>query len=349
MNTIIPSPFEEKKSNLEEIESPKAAQKYIYSYNFDLNYDVLLPIMKDFQMLAQLIQYIKKYQMSDLIFISGNSNSIIDSRFYFNYRKMIDFYIKVANIEENENSLKIKYHIYKTKPICKNFFVEISLIKQEKNAKIEIEIFPPKDTLIIEEKILNLIYSEFDNNFLYLSLAIKLQKEKFIKYESFIINNEFFVLSKIIQNIKLIEYLLSCKMIKLNNSTKDINSEYDKYIHLNDVIKINLNKQKNNIDFNDICFKIINLKSKDDKIILKFKILSEKEINEKNDTNNNSLNDIISISIIKLTRNSSFLFHKIVLDSKYEQTKENLFIKVMKKFMEKIEKLSELSKNQNLF
>ena len=348
MNAITSPKFEEKKTNTENTDTSKTPQKYIYNYNFELKYDILLPIIKDIQMLSQLIQYIKKYQMSDLIFISGNSTYMIDSRFYFNYRKMIDFYIKVTNYEEKENILKIKYHIYKTKPISKNFFIELSLINEEKGAKIEIEIFPPKDILIISEKILNLIYTEFDNNFLCLSLAIKLQKDKLIKFESSFVNNEFFVLSKIIQNIKLIEYLLGCKMTKMNNSTKDINSEYDKYIHLNDVMKISLNKTKKDVNFNDIYFKIINLKSKDDKIILKSKILSEKEFNDKNDTNNNSSNNFISICIFKLTNNSCFLLHKIILDSKCEQNKENLFIKVMKKFMDKIEKLSELSKNQNL-
>ena len=116
MNTIIPPDLDKKNTDIKKIDSPKTQQKYIYTHNFDIKFKTLLPVFKDIQMMSQLIQSIKTHQISDLIFISGNSSSIIDSRFYFNYRKIIDFYIRVSNIEENDNFLKIKYHIYKTKP-----------------------------------------------------------------------------------------------------------------------------------------------------------------------------------------------------------------------------------------
>ena len=348
MNTIIPPDLDKKNTDIKKIDSPKTQQKYIYTHNFDIKFKTLLPVFKDIQMMSQLIQSIKTHQISDLIFISGNSSSFIDSRFYFNYRKIIDFYIRVSNIEENENFLKIKYHIYKTKPLCKNFFVDFSLIKSETSSKLEIEIFPPEDTLIIPENILNIIYYEFNNNFLYLFLSLKLQNEKLIKYESFIINNEFFVLSKIVQNIKLIEYLLGCKITKTNTQKNNIDNDYDKYIHLNEIIKIDLNKNKEQTTFNDIHFHITNFVSKEDRVVLKFKILSDKEISNENETNN-SLNNVIKISVFKLTKTSCFVFHEIILDNKYEKNKCDLFIKSMKKFMNKIEKLSELIKKQYTF
>ena len=170
METKTSHLFEFEKTNCPK-EQLKNSQKYIYHYHFDIKYEILNSIIKDIQMISQLIQSIKDHQINDLIFITGNSSSVINSRFYFNYRTIIDFYAKVLQFEENENLVKIIYYIYKTKPICKKFLIIFSLIKIDKKAKLEIEIIPGKN-VIIPERILKVIYSEFDYNFLYLSLAI---------------------------------------------------------------------------------------------------------------------------------------------------------------------------------
>ena len=143
--------IEEKKSNIE-MEPPKNEKKSHYLREFEINFEILIPLMKDLQMMSQLIKLIKNYQFSDLIFITGNSTCEVNSRFYFNYRKMVDFYFLVKDSAENENSLKITYHVYKTKPICLTFFIDISLIKSENNTKLEMEIIPPKG-MIFPEKI----------------------------------------------------------------------------------------------------------------------------------------------------------------------------------------------------
>ena len=71
---------------------------------------------------------------------------------------------------------------------------------------MEIEIILQK-VIIISEKILNVIYSELDYN--YLSQAIKSQKHNSFFINSAIIKNEFSVLSQIIQNVKLIEFIIN--------------------------------------------------------------------------------------------------------------------------------------------
>ncbi len=45
---------------------------------------------------------------------------------------MVDFYFQVTFFEEMDDSLKIVYHIYKTKPINANFDLALSLFKREK-------------------------------------------------------------------------------------------------------------------------------------------------------------------------------------------------------------------------
>ena len=331
------------------IKQMKTKKKYIYCYNFDIKYETLNSIVKDIQMISQLIQSIKDHQINDIIYITGNSSSTINSRFFFNYRKIIDFYSNVLYFEESENFLKIIYHIYKTKPVCKKFIIIFSLIKVDKKAKLEIEIFPGND-IIIPEKILNVIYNEFDYNFLYLSLAIKLKKEKSIIFKSEIFHNNFFLLSQIIQNVKLIEYLINRKIINMtDNENNDDNLKLkrgNKYVQLNERYKINMEKRKD-VSINDIYFKIIYYKSKEDRLIIKLKLLSENKDQENNINDNNSLYNIITINIIKITNNSTFVFIKCILDSNYNETKINSIKKGLKKVFSKIKKLSELSKNQN--
>jgi hypothetical protein len=192
---------------------------------------------------------IKHYEYNDLIFIFGNSTCSVNSRFYFNYRKIIDLYFLVLYFEENENSLKIKYNIYKSKPNLINFIIDFSLIKNEDNCKIKIELIPQKG-IIIPENLLNIIFDEINYNFLYLSLALKLKRQNSIYFNSGIIKNEFFVLSQIFQNIKLIEYLINGKLIKVENKNSVVENG-DKYIHLNDTYKINFSKNKDETILNE--------------------------------------------------------------------------------------------------
>ena len=332
------------------LEQMKTEKRYIYNYNFDIKYEVLNPIIKDIQMISQLIQSIKDHQINDLIFIAGNSSSTINSRFLLNYRKIIDFYTNVLYFVENEDFLKIIYHVYKTKPVCKKFIIMFSLIKIDKKAKLEIEIFPGKNT-IIPEKILKVINNEFDYNFLYLSLAIKLKKEKSIFFNSEIIHNNFFILSQIIQNIKLIEYLINRKIINMTEINKNDNFDLNrrnKYVQLNEKYKINLDKKKD-ISINDIYFKVIYFKSKEGKLIIKLKLLPENKDQENSLNNNKSLYNTITLNIIQITKNSTFIFIKCFLDSNYNETKINSIKKGLKKIFCRIKKLSEISKNNNFF
>ena len=331
--------FEEEKSNTEK-DSPKPEKNYIYTYNFDIKYEVIKSIIKDFQKMSQLIKFIKDYQISDLIFITGDSTCSIDSRFYFIYRKIIDFYSRVLDFQESDNFLKIIYYVYKTKPINKNFGIVLSLYENDKKAKLQIEIIPAMG-MIIQEKYLNIIYNEFDYNFLYLSLALKLKKEKLLHFNSAIINNEFFVLSQIIQNIKLIEYLINRKLININNKKTDDNDK-GKNIHLNDEYKIHSNKQKEDNQNNDLYFKIINFKSREDKLIIKIKLIFNAKNKEKNDSNINSLDNIITINLTKITKNTTFILIKCILDSEHSDNYEIPIQKFLNKILCKIKKLSEL-------
>ena len=329
----------------------KTDNKYCYHYNFDIKYETLNTIIKDIQLLSQLIQLIKSYQFSDLIFITGESTCSVDSRFYFNYRKMIDFYLRVLSFEESESSVKIKYHVYKTKPICINFIIIFSLFKQEKNGQLQIEIIPPNG-IQISEKIKNIINGEFDYNFLYLSLALKLKKENLISFNSAIIQNEFFVLSQISQNIKLIDYLINGKLVNINNKKNkemtDLN-EKDNYIHLNDIFKVNLSKQKETNLLKNISFKVIGIKSREDKLKINIKILFDDKEEEKENYISNSLQNVIAINITKITKDSTFVMIKYLSDLNFDINNINSIKKAMKKIISKIEKLSVISKNKTFF
>jgi len=331
--------FEEEKSNTEK-DFPKPEKNYIYTYNFDIKYEVIKSIIKDFQKMSQLIKFIKDYQISDLIFITGDSTCSIDSRFYFNYRIIIDFYSRVLDFQESVNFLKIIYYVYKTKPINKNFGIVLSLYENDKKAKLQIEIIPAIG-MIIQEKYLNIIYNEFDYNFLYLSLALKLKKEKLLHFNSAIINNEFFVLSQIIQNIKLIEYLINRKLVNLNNKKTDDDNK-GKNIHLNDEYKIHINKEKEDNQNNDLYFQIINFKSKEDKLIIKLKLIFNAKNKEKNDSGINLLDNIITINLTKITKKTTFILIKCILDSEHNDNYEIPIQKFLNKIFCKIKKLSEL-------
>ena len=83
----------------------------------------------------------KKHQISDLIFIKGNNSYSIESRFYFNYRNIIDFYIKVLVFIETDYFTEVKYYVYKTKQSSKEFIVNLTIFYNDENSsKISIEI-----------------------------------------------------------------------------------------------------------------------------------------------------------------------------------------------------------------
>ena len=345
MTSINSDILEEKKVNPVE-KCHKNINKNIYVKDLDIKYEIINPIIKDVQMISLLVKLIKDYRFSDVIFIIGNNSYSVGSRFYFNYRKLVDFYFLVLNFEEKENSLKIAYHVYKTKPISINFYIVVSLSKKEDNSKIEFELIPPEGK-IFPEKIVEIINKEIDDNILYLSSALKMKKNNLIYFNSSIIQNEFFVLSQIVQNIKLTEYLINGKLININNINEEIDNDKmksndkDKFIHLNEIYKIYSFKQKEENTLSDIYFKIINIKSNEDKLTMNIKVLSDKE---KNDSNSNQIYNIISINITKITKNSSFILIKYISESNFNAVK-----KLLKKFLSKIQKLSDITKNETSF
>ena len=346
MNIMNLDTIEEKKSNID-MEIKNTQKNYIYFQDIQIKYEILNPIMKNLQMFFQLVKLIKNYQYSDLIFIIGNSTSSVNSRFCFNYRKIIDFYFLVLYSKEDDNSLKIKYHVYKSKPNFMNVIFDISLVKKEDNCKLEFEIIPQKG-IEFSEKLLNIIFNEISYNFLYLSLALKLKKDNSIYFNSGIIKNEFFVLSQIFQNIKLIEYLINGKLINITNKNNELDNE-DKYIHLNEIYKINLSKSREENLLNDISFKIINFKSKEDKLIINLKILFDKNDKDKNHLNLNYIYNSIYITLIKVTNNSTFILIKCILDSNNSEIDGKIINKTLKKIFNKIQKLSDISKNNISF
>ena len=334
---------------------------YLNYYTFDVKYEVLSPIMKDIQISSQLIKFIKKHQLSDLIFIKGNNSYSIESRFYFNYRKIIDFYIKVLDFIETDYFTNIKYYVYKTKPSSKEFIVNLSIFYNDENSsKISIEIILFNNSTL-NKKILNIIYNEFNLNFTYLSQAIKNNKLQSFTFCSSIVKNEFFVLTQIIQNIKLIEYIINGQFKKFhkennnhnkqnNNKNQKINKdniEKDKsFIHVNEKFLVILKKKKDLNDWlstNNISFKIQLIKIREDNMLIQYKVILD---NKDNDIINdiNSIYNIVTICIRKLTTNSSFIFIKCAWDFPLDENLINSIKNFNQKCLHNIEKLSKTSK-----
>ena len=333
--------------------------KYKYSYIFDIKYETLSPIIKDMQMISQLIKLVKTHQISDLIFINGNNSYSIESRFYFNYRYLIDFYLKVIDFIENDYITSVKYYIYNTGPISKNFYIILSLYKyNETSSKLEIEIILLKDKVIIP-RILHAIYNEFDYNCLYLSQAIKSGKQNSFFFNSSIINWEFCTLSQIIQNTKLFEYIIRGSVKKINfnekieeakiseNNNKCININKNKFIHVNDIYKINLNKKKeikNWLYVNNISFKIAMLKVREHKMTIQIKLLMNNKEIETNELNPNYI--FMTLEVRKITNNSTFILHKCLLDFPLPNFVVDSIKKFMKKYIERVKKLIEIAKEK---
>jgi hypothetical protein len=331
--------------------------KYNYEYKFELKYKLLSPIIKDIQMIFQLIKLVKNNQLSDIIFICKDNCHSNDCRFYFNYRLIIDFYVKVNEFFENDYLTKIKYNVYKTRPISKNFFVIVSLCKDDENenlSKLELEIILSKNSKEVNPKILNIIYNELNYNFLYLFQSIKSKNNESFFYNSSIIKNEYHILCQIMQNVKLIEYIINGQLKKIQNKKKNLdylnNSEQnDNFIHLNEIYEIILNKNteiKEWFNLNNISLKIEFLKAREDRMAIHFKILSNRK---KMENIENTLNNLIIVQVRKLTNNSSFVLMKTGLDWDIPQ---NIFCqikKLMKKSMSKIGKLCQIGKDKYNF
>jgi hypothetical protein len=340
-------------------EKPNSEGKYKYNYMFDIKYETLSPIIKDMQMVSQHIKLIKKHQISDLIFINGNNSYTIESRFYFNYRYLIDFYLKVIDFVENDYITSVKYYVYKTGPISKNFYVILSLYKyNETSSKLEIEIILIKDKVIIP-RILFAIYNEFDYNCLYLSKSIKSEKQNSFFFNSAIIKNEFYILSQIIQNIKLFEYIINGNVQKINldekieeaktseSNNNNININDNKFIHVNEIYQINLNKKKeikNWLYVNNISFKISMLKLRENKMTIQIKLLMNNKEIETDDSNPNFI--FMTIEVRKITNNSTFILHKCFLNFTSPNFVSNSIKKFMKKYIERVKKLLEIAKEK---
>ena len=345
---------------------PSQEISYINYYTLDLRYELLSPIIKDIQIIAQLIKFIKKHQLSDLIFIKGNNTYSIESRFYFNYRNIIDFYVKVIDFIETDYFTKIKYYIYKTKPSSKGFYLNITLFYNDENSSkltTEIILF---NNATLNKKILNIIFSELNQNFVFLIKAIKSNKLNSFSFCSSIIKNEFFVLTQIIQNKKLIEYIINGRFKKfLNEKSKELdlnnnsshNSSFNSvnsnksdkekhFIKLGEIYTINLKKKPDLnewISSNNISFKIQLIKIREDNLLLQFKIIFNN--NDKETLNDsNSIYNIVSIYIRKLTNNSSFIYMKWTWDNELDVHLINSIKIFCQKCLHNIEKLSKTTK-----
>ena len=328
--------------------------EFTYQYTFDIKYELLAPIIKDMQMVSHLIKCINNHLLSDLIIIYGPNSYSIGSRFYFNYRHIIDFYVKVTEIIEIDYLTKIRYNFYKTGPISKNFFVILSLSKSgenENSSQLKIEIILSKYT-VINRKIIDIIYNELNYIYSNLSEAIKTQKHLFCFYKASIVKNEFYILSQIMQNIKLIEYFVNCRLKKINTCGKieDFNSN-DKFIHLNENYEINFNKKKKIINewisSNNISLKIQFLNVKEDRMRIQYKMNANSlEINSNKDK---EIYNLISVHLRKITNTECFILIKSSFGKNIPKNIINEMKKLMTKSMNKIEKLCQISQDKYNF
>ena len=336
MNIIIQK---EKSSN---INNKDLSNRYMKNFDLDINYQLLSRIIKDIQLVFQLIKCIQINQLSDVIFIQGNNSYSIESRFYFNYRKIIDFYIKVIDFIETDNLTQIKYCVYKTIPKSNNFIVDLNLINiNNKSSKIAIEIIL-FNNIILCQKIVDIIFNEINLNFIYLSEAIKSKKYEFLYFSSNIIKNDFYSLTQIIKNIKLINYIINGKLEKI---TSEIDNNEKSSIHVNEFYKVKLKKKNLISDYinnNNVFLKINIIKIKEDNIVIQYKIYSD---NNDNKTNiDNITNNLITINIRKLTQNSFFILIKYVWNV---SLKEDIILSIknfINKIISRIEKICKISK-----
>ena len=345
-----------KNGKFDKLENSSKNQETNYknNFDFDIKYELLSPIIKDIQLVSQLIKFNNYRQISDLILIKGNNTYSAESRFYFNYRNIIDFYIKVLDYKETDDLTQIKYYIYKTHPTSRNFIFILTLYNiDNKSSKISTELVL-FNNVTLNQTFINIINNELNLNFNYLLKSIKNNKYQFLVYGSNIINNDFNSLSQIIQNTKIIKYIINGQFKKVcidnidnSNNNIDNNSNNDNScVNINDVYKIILKKKSNNkmlydyINEKNVFFKIKLIKIKEDNIIIQYKILlNQDKIKSDND---NSLYNVVTIIIRKLTNNYSFILIKYVWDRILEK---NLIIDIknfINKILVKIEKICKI-------
>ena len=181
-------------------------------------------------------------------------------------------------------------------------------------------------------------------NYSLLTEAIKTKKHLSCFYISSIIKNEFCILSQIMQNIKLIEYIINCRLTKINTcGKKEGLNDNDKFIHLNDNYEINFNKKKEIkewISSNNISLNIKFLNSKEDRMTIQYKInKNNQEINANKD---NQVCNLIYVHLRKLTNNNSFVLFKSSLDENVPNNIIKELKKIMTKSMNKIGKLCQM-------
>ena len=329
------------KENINAINNKDLSNRYMNNFHFDINYQLLSRIIKDIQLVSQLIKCIQINQLSDIIFIQGNNSYSIESRFYLNYRKIIDFYVKVIDFIETENLTQIKYYVYKTIPKSNNFIITLNLNNVNNDcSKLTIEIILFSNINLCQ-KIVDIIFNELNLNFMYLSQSIKCKKYKFLYFSSNIIKNDFYSLSQIIKNIKLINYIINGKLEKISTDNNDNNDKTS--IHVNEFYKVKLKKNliSEYINIYNVMLKVNIIRIKEDNIIIQYKIYSD---NNDNKTNvNNITNNLITINIRKLTSNSFFILIKYIWDV---SLKEDIILSIknfINKIIIRIEKICNIS------
>ena len=326
---------------------------YINYFIFDFNYEIITPILKDIQIMAQLIKLKEHHQISDIIFIKGNNSYTNKARFYFRYKNMLDFYVKVLDVIETDYFTKLCYFIYKTKPKSIEFRVNFLIFFQNENkTDFHFEIILSENRTL-SKKILKMINEELILNFSFLIQSLKADKLNSFLFFSSIIKNEFFVLTKIIQNTKLIEYIIKGKLFKIEKYQKEKSSidkmnkiDNDKegtFLKEKEEFKVSLLKFINddlNSKLDSISFKILLIKITEDKMLIQIKVLSNGEEIE----NNNTIFNIITISIRKLTGNSCSMFIKYIWDFSLNVNIINYIKGIIKKCLNNIDKLCKRSK-----
>ena len=331
----------------------KGENSYINYFSFNLNYEIITPILKDIQTMAQLIKLIVIHQISDIVFIKGNNSYTLNARFYFSYKNIIDFYVKVQEVIETDYFTKIGYCIYKTKPKSIDLKVNFLIFYRNGNSTdFHLEIIL-SENLQLSNKILKFIYNEIKINLLYVLQALKNDKIHSFLFSSSIIKNEFFVLTKIIQNTKLIEYIIKGKLIKIENCRKDIssknlenenqNDEDNTFMKVNDEFKVSLIKKINkdiNSKLDSVSFKVLLIKIKEDKMIIQIKVALNNETKE----NNSPIFNIITVCIRKLTGNSCYMFIKYIWDISINKTIINYIKDTLQKCLNNVEKLCNRAK-----
>ena len=320
-------------------ERESSSQKYTKNFTYEIEYQFLSKVFKDIQLFAQLIKSIKNCQLSDIIFIYGNSISSVGSRFYFSYRKFMDFYVKVLAFNEEDKSIQVKFYVYKTVPGSMAFNINLTLFDiNELSSKLSVEIIFP-NSAPISEKISEILFNEINLNYNYLLEAIKSNKHQLLLFNSNIIKTEFFPLTQIIKNRKLIDYIINGKFEKMSN---EANNDDKSFISDNEVYKMSFKKKSLLSDYINnfnVKFKTHLIKMREDSMIIQYKVLSDNKNN-----NDNNMNNIITIYLKKLTPNSTFILIKYLWDA---PIKEHLILSIknfINKILMRIEKLSKAAK-----